>query len=152
MKIIISAVAALLVMCLAPAAQASASASAKIPWGPYSGPGVRASGSLTPSGEDHAVLPTADTVKIVGKVTDLDRSKGNCGWVVFRIGYRKGNNLPSYERYVIDCSYGTAKKFTRTYHDVYQVELKVCSEPKAKKPSLTCYYSGTWKVLYTSPH
>lgn len=150
MKIIISAVAALLVMCLAPVA--SASAAAKIPWGPYSGSGVKASGSLTPAGEDHAVLPTADTVKIVGKVTDLDRSKRNCGWVVFRIGYRKGNNLPSYERYVIDCSYGTAKKFTRIYHDVYQVELKVCSEPKAKKPSLTCYYSGAWKVLYTSPH
>ncbi|MFI6604663.1 hypothetical protein ACIBHX_51290 [Nonomuraea sp. NPDC050536] len=120
-------------------------------WGPYSKAGVSAAGTLTASGEDHEVLPTADTVKIKGKVTDRSRGS-NCGWLLLRITHREGNNLPFFDRSVISCTYGTPKSFTRTYHDVYQVEFKVCSAPKASKPSLTCYYSGSWKVGYLSPH
>jgi hypothetical protein len=123
-------------------------------WGPYSAPGggARASGTLKATGEDRAVLPTADSVRITGRITDLTRSRKSCGWAVFRIAYRKGSNLPFYERYVRDCSYGSPKAFTRVYPNVYQVELKVCSEPYAAEPSLVCLSAGSWKVLYTSPH
>ncbi|GGK80770.1 hypothetical protein Sme01_44810 [Sphaerisporangium melleum] len=120
-------------------------------WGSYYAPGraAKAFGSLTATGEDHEDLPTADTVKISGKVYDLTRSR-SCGWAVFRITYRSGNNLPFKHGVVRDCSYGSPKKFAVKYHDVYQVELKVCSEPKAAQPSLNCLYAGTWKVLYLS--
>jgi hypothetical protein len=122
-------------------------------WGAYYAPGHRAkaAGSLSATGEDHADIPTADTVKISGKVTDLTRKSSSCGWAVFRITYRDGSgNLPFKHRSVIDCSYGTPKYFSFDSHDVYQVELKVCSEGKATKPSLNCLYAGTWKVIYLS--
>lgn len=123
-------------------------------WGPYSAPGggARASGTIKATGEDHEVLPTADSVRITGRITDRTRSRKSCGWAVFRITYRKGNNLPFYERVVRDCSYGSPLRFTRVYSDVYQVDLKVCSEPYAAKPSLVCLSAGSWKILYISPH
>lgn len=122
-------------------------------WGPYYATGKRAktAGSLAASGEDHADLPTADTVKISGKLYDQTRSTSTCGWAVFRITYKaNGNNLPHKHRSVRDCSYKTAKPYAFSYRDVYQVELKVCAEGKAAKPSLTCLYAGTWKTLYLS--
>ncbi|MEU9890742.1 hypothetical protein AB0M95_10260 [Sphaerisporangium sp. NPDC051017] len=121
-------------------------------WGAYYAPGKRAKalGSLSFTGEDHEVIPTADTVKISGKVYDLSRSSA-CGWAVFRITYRDDTgNLPFKHRSILDCSYGSPKSFSFTSHDVYQVELKVCSEGKASKPSLNCLYAGTWKTLYLS--
>lgn len=153
------AIAAALVA-IAPAAQAATAASgtatseaAARPWGPYHAPGhqAKAAGSLTASGEDHADIPAAGTVTVSGKVHDLARKASVCGWAVFRITYRdSSNNLPFKHRSVRDCSYGTPKPFTFTYHDVYQVELKVCAEGKAAKPSTTCLYAGTWKTLYLS--
>ncbi|NUR84621.1 MAG: hypothetical protein HOY71_11100 [Nonomuraea sp.] len=147
MKFAVMLAAPLALVLAAPAAQAAAAK----PWGPYAKSGVTASGKLTASGEDHEVLPTADTVTIKGKVTDRSRSR-NCGWLLLRITYRKGSNLPFLDRWVTTCSYGKPLSFTRTYHDVYQVEFKVCSAPKSSKPSTTCYYSGSWKVGYLSPH
>ncbi|GAA3647268.1 hypothetical protein GCM10022224_007610 [Nonomuraea antimicrobica] len=137
------------VAALTPAAQAADSATST--WGPYYAPGkaARATGTLTATGEDHEVLPTADVVRISGKVYDNTRGPA-CGWAVFRITYRSGNNLPFRERWVRDCSYRTAQDFSFKYHDVYQVELKVCTERKAAKPSLNCLYAGTWKTLYLS--
>ncbi|NUR87468.1 MAG: hypothetical protein HOY71_25590 [Nonomuraea sp.] len=122
------------------------------PWGPYYAPGhaAKATGSLTATGEDHADLPTADSVKISGKLLDRTRKDSACGWAVFRITYRDGSNLPFKERSVRHCSYNSAKRFSFEYHDVYQVELKVCAEGKGSKPSLNCLYAGTWKTLYLS--
>ncbi|WP_329084124.1 MULTISPECIES: hypothetical protein [unclassified Streptosporangium] len=123
------------------------------PWGTYYAPGRKAktNGSLTVSGEDHAVIPAAETGRISGRVYDLTRGP-SCGWAVFRLTYRTpdGKNLPFRHRSIVDCSYGTPKPFTFTQHDLYQVELKVCSEAKASKPSLNCLYAGSWKVLYVS--
>jgi hypothetical protein len=122
-------------------------------WGAYYAPVKRAKalGSLTARGEDHADIPTADTVKISGKVYDLTSKSSSCGLAVFRITYRNGSgNLPFKHHTVRDCSYGTPKHFTFKYQDVYQVELKVCSETKASKPSLNCLYAGSWKILYLS--
>lgn len=123
------------------------------PWGTYYAPGRRAKakGSLTVSGEDHAVIPAAERGRISGKVYDLTRGP-SCGWAVFRLTYRTadGKNLPFKHRSIVDCSYGTPKSFTFTQSDLYQVELKVCSEAKASKPSLNCLYAGSWKVLYVS--
>ncbi|MFC4590746.1 hypothetical protein [Sphaerisporangium corydalis] len=132
------------------AATSSASASH---WGTYYAPGHRAKtfGSLSARGEDHDVIPTADTVRISGKVYDLTRRSSSCGLAVFRITYRDhAGKLPFKHRTITDCSYGTAKPYSFSYHDVYEVELKVCSEAKAAKPSLNCLYAGTWKVLYLS--
>ncbi|MFG1945645.1 hypothetical protein [Nonomuraea sp. NPDC048826] len=121
-------------------------------WGPRYAPGKKAKalGTLTAKGEDHADLPTADTVKITGKVYDHAASSKVCGWAVFRITYRAGNQLPFKHRSIRDCTYRTAKNFSFTYRDVYQVELKVCSEGKRSKPSDVCLYAGTWKTLYLS--
>ncbi|MER5649422.1 hypothetical protein [Streptosporangium sp. NPDC002524] len=136
-----------------PAATGTTASQGAGPWGTYYAPGRRAKtkGSLTVSGEDHAVIPAAETGRISGKVYDLTRGP-SCGWAVFRLTYRTpdGKNLPFKHRSIVDCSYGTPKSFTFTQHDLYQVELKVCSEAKASKPSLNCLYAGTWKVLYIS--
>ncbi|QYC41468.1 hypothetical protein Nocox_19295 [Nonomuraea coxensis DSM 45129] len=134
-----------------PATTAAAAQSAPIVWGPAYAPGRRAkaAGKLIATGEDHADLPTAAVVTISGTVQDSTRS-ASCGWAVFRITYRKGNNLPNRNHWVRDCSYRTPKHFTLKHHDVYQVELKVCAEAKAAKPSLNCLYAGTWKTLYLS--
>ncbi|MED7924634.1 hypothetical protein SMD20_10345 [Nonomuraea sp. LP-02] len=129
----------------------AAAQSAPITWGPYYAPGkaAKAAGKLTATGEDHADLPTAAVVTISGTVQDSTKS-ASCGWAVFRVTYRSGSNLPSRNHWVRDCSYRTPKHFSVKHHDVYQVELKVCSEAKAAKPSLNCLYAGTWKTLYLS--
>ncbi|MCF6470877.1 hypothetical protein FAF44_21125 [Nonomuraea sp. MG754425] len=134
---------------LAPAAQATAGSARA--WGPYSAPGkaAQASGTLTATGEDHGDLPTADLVRVSGKLSDNTRGPA-CGWAVFRVTYRSGSNLPFREHPVRHCSNRKPKSFSFKYRDVYQVELKVCSERKAAKPSLTCLYAGTWKTLYLS--
>ncbi|MGN9788427.1 hypothetical protein ACTMTF_43935 [Nonomuraea sp. ZG12] len=122
-------------------------------WGPYYAPGnqARTAGSLVASGEDHADIPTADTVKISGKLYDQTRRTSTCGWAVFRITYKApGNNLPHKHRSIRDCSYRTPASYSFSSHDVYQVELKVCAEGKGTKPSLNCLYAGTWKTLYLS--
>lgn len=147
------ALAAGTLLAIAPAAQAAtATTEAAAPWGPRYAPGQKAKavGTLTAKGEDHADLPTADTVKITGKVYDYAASSKVCGWAVFRITYRDGNQLPHKHRSVRDCTYRTAKSFSFTDRDVYQVELKVCAEGKRSKPSLNCLYAGTWKTLYLS--
>ncbi|MEV5555071.1 hypothetical protein AB0L44_15585 [Nonomuraea wenchangensis] len=125
--------------------------SAPVAWGPYYAPGkaAKTAGKLTATGEDHADLPTAAVVTISGTVEDSTRS-ASCGWAVFRVTYRSGNELPNRNHWVRDCSYRTPKRFSVKHHDVYQVELKVCSEAKAAKPSLNCLYAGTWKTLYLS--
>ncbi|MEV0823732.1 hypothetical protein [Nonomuraea rubra] len=130
---------------------APAHAAASAPWGPYYAPGqaAKATGTLTATGEDHADLPTADVVRVSGKVQDNTRGAA-CGWAVFRITYRSGDQLPNREHWARDCSYRTPKQFSFTYRHVYQVELKVCAERKAAKPSLNCLYAGTWKTLYLS--
>ncbi|GAA0820125.1 hypothetical protein ACFQVD_00465 [Streptosporangium amethystogenes subsp. fukuiense] len=123
-----------------------------IQWGVKYAPGRKAKthGSLTVSGEDHADIPAAATSRVSGKVYDLTRGS-SCGWAVFRLTYRTADgNLPFKHRSVVDCSYGTPKSFTFTQRDLYQLELKVCSEAKAAKPSLNCLYAGTWKVLYVA--
>jgi hypothetical protein len=136
---------------VAPAAQAATAADSAA-WGPYYAPGraAHAVGTLTATGEDHADLPTADVVRVSGKVYDHTRPATTCGWAVFRITYRSGSNLPNRQHAVRDCSYRSPKSFSFSYRDVYQVELKVCSESKSAKPSLVCQYAGTWKTLYLS--
>ncbi|GGP85009.1 hypothetical protein [Streptosporangium pseudovulgare] len=124
-----------------------------VTWGPrYSpGRGAKASGSLRATGEDHADIPAAETVRISGRVQDLTRASATCGLAVFRITYRTSDgNLPFTHRTIRDCSYGTPQPFTFDHRNVYQVELKVCSEARAAQPSLNCLYAGTWKVLYLS--
>ncbi|MFF0310493.1 hypothetical protein ACFYSC_23930 [Streptosporangium sp. NPDC004379] len=157
----LAAAAVLSAVSLPPAAQAAqvtapadtgAAAPATV-WGPrYSpGRGAKASGSLRATGEDHADIPAAETVRISGRVQDLTRASSTCGLAVFRITYRTpGGDLPFTHRTVRDCSYGTPKSFTFDHHDVYQVELKVCSEARSAQPSINCLYAGTWKVLYLS--
>lgn len=159
-----AALAALLLSAVPAAAQAAAGASdaattapaasaASTRWGPLTAPGkgARAAGSLTASGEDHADIPAAKAVRISGRLHDLTSASAVCGWAVFRVTYRTADgNLPFKHHSVRNCSYGTPKSFTLTRHGVYQVELKVCSEGRAAKPSLTCLYAGTWKVLYLS--
>ncbi|MGW0590388.1 hypothetical protein [Streptosporangium sp. NPDC002607] len=123
-----------------------------IQWGVRYAPGRKAKthGSLTVTGEDHADIPAAATGRISGKVYDLTKGP-SCGWAVFRLTYRTADgNLPFKHHSVVDCSYGTPKSFSFTQRDLYEVELKVCSEAKASKPSLNCLYEGTWKVLYVS--
>ncbi|MBF8190192.1 hypothetical protein ITP53_31595 [Nonomuraea sp. K274] len=137
---------------LAPAAQA-ATISAATTWGPHYAPGraAKAVGSLTATGEDHDVIPTADVVRVSGKVYDHARRSGICGWAVFRVTYRDATgNLPFRHHSVRDCSYRTAKEFSFKYRDVYQVDLKVCAAGRTAKPSPTCLYAGTWKILYLS--
>ncbi|WP_153262586.1 hypothetical protein [Nonomuraea phyllanthi] len=138
---------------VAPAAQAATSSEfARTTWGPYYAPGraAQAAGTLTATGEDHADLPTADVVRVSGKVYDRTRRTSTCGWAVFRITYRSGNELPFRHRWARTCTYRTPKHFSFSAKNVYQVELKVCSEAKSSKPSLVCLYAGTWKTLYLS--
>ncbi|MEV7965819.1 hypothetical protein AB0O34_07525 [Sphaerisporangium sp. NPDC088356] len=133
-------------------AATTASSSSFSGWGTYYAPGRRAkaAGSLSATGEDHEDIPTADTVKISGKVSDLTRGS-SCGLAVFRITYLDDSgNLPFKHHTVRDCTYGSPKSFSFKYPDVYEVELKVCSEAGSSKPSLNCLYAGTWKVIYLS--
>jgi hypothetical protein len=136
------------------ATDATAVQTAATSWGAYYAPGrgAKALGSLRVTGEDHEDIPAAATARISGKVYDLTRKTSTCGWAVFRITYRtSGGNLPFKHHTVRDCSYGTPKSFAFSHRNVYQVELKVCTEgAKSSKPSNTCLYAGTWKVIYLS--
>ncbi|MEV7013102.1 hypothetical protein [Streptosporangium sp. NPDC051022] len=134
-------------------AEETATAAPSITWGPYTSPGrgARAAGSVAVSGEDHQVIPAAKTARVSGKLQDLTPKGSTCGWAVFRITYRtSGGNLPFKHHSVRNCSYGTPKTFSFTSRDVYQVEVKVCSEAKAAQPSVNCFYAEAWKVIYLS--
>ncbi|MEO3814721.1 hypothetical protein ABGB17_37475 [Sphaerisporangium sp. B11E5] len=131
-------------------AAVSAQTTATQNWGAYYAPGrkAKAYGTLWAAPKDDPSKPTS-LVKVKGKVIDRTRSGSNCGWAVFRVSYGTADgNVPNTLRTFTTCKYDKAKKFAFTFKNVYQVELKVCSEPKAAKPSLNCLYSGTWKSLY----
>ncbi|MEV0589705.1 hypothetical protein [Nonomuraea sp. NPDC050310] len=148
MRTIISLLVALAaVLAFTPPATAAAG------WGPYRAPGdkARASGTLVAVGEDHDTLPTADQVTVKGTLTDRARPAGTCAWLLMQFAVRVKNAFVFKERKLRDCSYRTPKHFTYVLKDVYQVELKVCSEAKSPAPSAHCRYSGTWKIIYTSP-
>lgn len=143
----------------APAAIASAStttptdapAGSTTSWGPLFAQGDKAvtRGTLTVVSRDKSTDPVTATVHVKGRITDLTSAKG-CGWTVFRISYMKSDgSLPFKHRYYLDCSKGTPKEFAFIDHRVALVEVKVCNEGKAKKPSLNCYYAGSWKNLYS---
>ncbi|MFD1936368.1 MULTISPECIES: hypothetical protein [Nonomuraea] len=120
-------------------------------WGPLFAQGDKAvtRGTLTVVSRDENTIPVTATVRVKGKITDLTSSKG-CGWTVFRISYLKSDgSVPFKHRSYLDCSKGTPKEFSFTDHRVVLVEVKVCNEGKAKEPSLNCYYSGSWKNLYS---
>ncbi|GII80939.1 hypothetical protein Sru01_59210 [Sphaerisporangium rufum] len=128
----------------------SAQTAAARQWGTYYAPGRRAKayGTLWAAPKDDPSRPTS-LAKVKGKVFDRTRTGSACGWAVFRISYRDGSNAPHTFRTFTNCKYGKAKKFSFDFKNVYQVELKVCAEPRAAKPSLNCLYAGTWKNLYT---
>lgn len=132
-------------------------AGAPVTWGPYYSPGgkrAKASGKITPTGENHEVIPSAATLTVSGKVSDLSRSS-SCGWAVFNIATvnAAGNRVTWKPRHVRTCAYRTPKTFSFTYHRVYQVELKVCAERRASKPSIQCIAGNpAWKSLYISPN
>ncbi|MGP3937448.1 hypothetical protein [Nonomuraea sp. KM88] len=127
-------------------------------WGPYYSPGgkrAQASGTVTATGEDHEVIPSAATLTVSGTVSDLSRSSSTCGWVVFGIATvnTAGNRVTWKRQHERSCAYRTPKRFSFTYHRVYQVELKVCAEGRGRWPSIQCTAGNpAWKDIYTSPH
>lgn len=139
------------VLALAPLATAtSAQAAAAKSWGPYYAAGSKAkvSGSLTAAAKNDRSLP-APYVKVAGSVTSLNRKASTCGWALLRVSYFDAAGKPRLaSRDYRTCSYGAKKTFAFTFKNVAVVELKVCSEAKATKPSLTCQYAGSWKTLY----
>ncbi|TMR21861.1 hypothetical protein ETD86_13795 [Nonomuraea turkmeniaca] len=159
--------AVVLTMAAMPAASAAAASDAGSPqarpgtagpaWGPYYSPGAKrakALGRITATGEDHEVIPSAATLTVSGKVTDLTRAS-TCGWAVFGIATvnSAGNKVTWKQRHVRTCAYRTPKTFSFTYHRVYQVDLKVCAEGRAAGPSIQCTAGNpAWKTLYISPH
>ncbi|MEV0313666.1 hypothetical protein [Nonomuraea fuscirosea] len=126
-------------------------------WGPYFTPAARRAktlGTITPIGENHETLPSAATLTVSGTVSDLTRGSA-CGWAVFGIATinAAGTRVAWTHHPVRTCTFRTAKKFSFTYHRVYQVDLKVCSERRASKPSIQCTAGNpAWRTLYTSPH
>ncbi|MGI5290578.1 hypothetical protein ACQEVF_45655 [Nonomuraea polychroma] len=158
--------ATLLAMAAIPATSATGAADAgprtgtgaPLTWGPYYSPGAkhaRALGTITATGEDREVIPSAATLTVSGKVSDLARSSRTCGWAVFGIATvnAAGTRVTWKRHHVRSCTYRTPKTFSFTYHRVYQVELKVCAEGRAAKPSIQCTAGNpAWKTLYISPH
>ncbi|MEV4321962.1 hypothetical protein AB0J37_07025 [Microbispora rosea] len=139
------------ILALAPLATATAAQAATAKsWGPYyaSGSKAKASGSLIAAVKNDPSLP-APYVKVSGKVISLTHKSSTCGWALFRVSYFDAANKPhlAYRNYRT-CSYGAKKTFAFTVKNVGEVELKVCSEAKAAKPSLNCQYAGSWKTLY----
>ncbi|MBG0816576.1 hypothetical protein [Planomonospora sp. ID82291] len=129
----------------------SAQTAAPGPWGPHYAAGrkARAAGSLTATAKDDPSRP-ADRVTVTGRVTDLTGSPSTCGWAVFRLSVAEaGGRVSLKQRHYRACAHGRPLTFTFSHKNVYQVELKVCAEAKASKPSLHCLYAGTWKPLYT---
>jgi hypothetical protein len=118
-------------------------------WGPYFAPGgkAKAVGKLRITGVDrHAVIPVG-TATVSGKVSDLSPGS-SCGLAVFRITYQKADgSLPFKHRAYWACK-GKVRNFRFTDRKVNEVELKVCGEGRAAKPSATCLYAGAWKILY----
>ncbi|GAA5037084.1 hypothetical protein HNP84_003052 [Thermocatellispora tengchongensis] len=142
---------------LAPAAAMAATASgpggfADLSWGPYYSAGkyAKAGGTLSVHGEDDADIPSADKVKVSGKLYDLTSRRVNtCGWAVFRVSYLKDPATVKLRQHAFrNCDPKNWAGFSFTGKDVYQVEFKICAEPKASKPSFACLYQGTWKTLY----
>lgn len=126
-------------------------------WGPYFTPAARRAktlGAITPIGENHETLPSAATLTVSGTISDLTRGSA-CGWAVFGIATinAAGTRVAWRHHPVRTCTFRAAKKFSFTYHRVYQVDLKVCSERRASKPSIQCTAGNpAWRTLYTSPH
>ncbi|MGI5286099.1 hypothetical protein ACQEVF_22560 [Nonomuraea polychroma] len=126
-------------------------------WGPYYSPGAKrakALGRITATGEDHKVIPSAATLTVSGQVSDLTRTS-TCGWAVFGIATvnSAGNKVSWKQHHVRTCAYRTPKTFSFTRHRVYQVDLKVCAEGRAPKPSIQCTAGNpAWKTIYISPH
>ncbi|MBP2706375.1 hypothetical protein JOL79_21430 [Microbispora sp. RL4-1S] len=119
-------------------------------WGTYYAPGRRAKalGSLRATPKDDPSAP-ASLVAVTGSVTDRTVSRSTCGWAVFRVSIAAPNGKVVLKQHNYrTCSYGTPLKFAFADKNVYEVELKVCAEAKASKPSLNCLYAGTWKPLY----
>jgi hypothetical protein len=134
----------------ASSAAVTAETSAAKNWGVYYAPGRRAKayGTIWAAPKNDPSKPTS-LVKVRGKVVDRTFKGNGCGWAVFRVSYGDGKGgVPNTLRTFTTCKYGKAKKIAFDFKNVYQVELKVCSEPKAAKPSLNCLYAGTWKSLY----
>ncbi|GIH72824.1 hypothetical protein [Sphaerimonospora thailandensis] len=131
-------------------AGASTASASSSKWGPYYARGTKAKalGTLTAAAKDDPSLPNP-LVKVTGSVVSLSRTPSTCGWAVFRFTTYDSANQPklAYRNYRT-CSYGVKKKISFSLKNVIDVELKVCSEKKAAKPSLNCEYSGTWKSLY----
>ncbi|MGP3958828.1 hypothetical protein ACTWPT_22695 [Nonomuraea sp. 3N208] len=132
-------------------------ADAPLAWGPYYSPGARrakALGTVTPTGEDHEVIPSAATLTVSGKVSDLTLTS-SCGWAVFNIATvnAAGNKVTWKPHHVRTCTYRTPKTFSFSYHRVYQVDLKVCAERRAPEPSIQCTTGNpAWEPIYISPH
>jgi hypothetical protein len=129
----------------------AAQAAAPTQWGPRYAGGrkAKAAGSLTATAKDDPSKP-ADRVTVTGRVTDLTGGSSTCGWAVFRISVADADGGVSLkQRHYRACTHGKPLKFAFSHKNVYQVELKVCAEAKASKPSLNCLYAGTWKPLYT---
>lgn len=137
----------------APSAGAAAVSAETAPaknWGVYYAPGKRAKayGTIWAAPKSDPSAPTS-LVKVRGKIVDSTLKGNGCGWAVFRVSYDDGKGgAPHTHRTFTTCRYGKAQKFAFDFKNVYQVELKVCSEPKAAKPSLNCLYAGSWKSLY----
>ncbi|WP_405088019.1 hypothetical protein [Microbispora sp. NBC_01389] len=132
------------------ATEAAATQAAFKPFGPYFAAGSKAkvSGSLTAAAKDDPSA-AAPWVKVSGSVVDRTRSSSACGWALFRVSWFDSSNTPHLaHRNYRTCSYNVKKNFAFTMKNVGEVELKVCSEGKAAKPSLNCQYAGTWKTLY----
>jgi hypothetical protein len=135
----------------ASATTSAAQAQAPKKWGVYYAPnrGAKAYGKLSAAPKDRLGDPTP-LVKVTGTVVDLKRSRSSCGWAIFSIAYDDGkNNVPSTERIFVNCAYGKPKKFAFTFRNVYTVYFKVCAEPRAEEPSLTCRYGEGSKILYS---
>ncbi|MEW9527485.1 hypothetical protein [Microbispora sp. NPDC049125] len=139
----------------APTSVTGASASATRLWGPYYAPGkkAKASGTIKVTNLNTSSIPVVGTALVTGKVRDYTKSSSVCGWAVFRVTYRKSDgSLPFTHKSYRTCGVTTPKSISFSFPHTYEVELKVCSEHKAAKPSLVCLYGGTWKVLYVSSH
>ncbi|MEV5412964.1 hypothetical protein AB0K60_29530 [Thermopolyspora sp. NPDC052614] len=131
-------------------AAVTAETSAAKNWGVYYAPGrkAKAYGTIWAAPKNDPSEPTS-LVKVRGKVVDRTLKGNGCGWAVFRVSYGDGKGgVPNTLRTFTTCKYGKAKDIAFDFKNVYQVELKVCSEPKAAKPSLNCLYAGSWKSLY----
>lgn len=133
-------------------AAAPAEAAAPVKWGPYVTADGKAKvlGTLiaTPKAE---LADPADKVTVSGKLYDNTRAANTCGWVVFRFGYLNAKNEITVRTVPVrNCTYGKPAKFEISRKKVYEVEVKVCAQPKkATAPSLTCLYAGSWKSLYS---